>query len=222
MYIVVVGGGRVGYYLSKALLDERHEVVLVEKNAQICDTINDELGSVCIRGDGSEVTILADTGANRADMLVAVTGDDEDNLVACQVAKHRFKVPLTVARVVNPKNEVLFKKLGIDITVISTNLILENIEAEMPTHPVTHLLTIRDRGLEIVDIKVLKESPTVGKAIKDLSLPPGAVLSLVIRKGIRPFVPSTDTILQAEDQIIAATPAEVEPALRKALGEEGD
>ena len=92
----------------------------------------------------------------------------------------------------------------------------------MPTHPVTHLLTIRDRGLEIVDIKVLKESPTVGKAIKDLSLPPGAVLSLVIRKGIRPFVPSTDTILQAEDQIIAATPAEVEPALRKALGEEGD
>jgi trk system potassium uptake protein TrkA len=135
MYIVVIGGGRVGYYLAKALLDEKHEVALVEKDAAICDAINEELGSVCIRGDGSEVAVLADIGTSRADMMIAVTGDDEDNLVACQLAKHRFKVARTVARVVNPKNAALFKKLGIDIPVVSTNVILENIEAEVPTHP---------------------------------------------------------------------------------------
>jgi trk system potassium uptake protein TrkA len=220
MYIVVVGGGRVGYHLTKALLEEKHEVALVEKNAAICDAINEELGSVCIRGDGSEVAVLADIGTSRADMLIAVTGDDEDNLVACQLAKHRFKVPRTVARVVNPKNAALFKKLGIDIPVVSTNVILENIEAEVPTHPLTHLLTIRDRGLEIVEIRVLPHSHSAGKAIKTLSVPPGAVLSLIIRKGIRPFVPTPDTVLEADDQVIAATTAEAEPALRQSLGDE--
>jgi trk system potassium uptake protein TrkA len=219
MYIVVVGGGRVGYYLTRALLDEKHEVVLVEKDTAICDAINEELGSVCIRGDGSEVAILSDIGTNRADMLIAVTGDDDDNLVSCQIAKHHFKVPRTVARVVNPANANLFKKLGIDITVVSTNLILESIQAEVPTHPLTHLMTFNDRGLEIVDIKILKESSTTGKAIKDLALPPGTVLSLIIRSGIRPFVPSPDTILFADDQVIAATPASSEPLLRKILGE---
>ncbi len=218
MYIVVVGGGRVGYYLTKALLDEKHEVVLVEKDAAICDAINDELGSVCIRGDGSEVAVQADIGTNRADMLIAVTGADEDNLVACQLAKHRFKVPRTLARVVNPNNAALFKKLGIDITVVSTNIILESIEAEVPTHPLTHLLSIRDRGLEIIDIRVLPDSPNAGKAVKDIELPSGSVLSLVIRKGIRPFVPSPETILMADDQIIAATSAEAETILRDVLG----
>lgn len=219
MYIVVVGGGRVGYYLTKALIEEKHEVVLVEKEAAICDAINDELGSVCIRGDGSEVAVLEDIGTNRADMLIAVTGDDEDNLVACQIAKHHFNVQRTVARVVNPSNAALFRKLGVDITVVSTNLILESIEAEVPTHPLTHLMTIRDRGLEIVDVRILRDSPVVGMAIKDLSLPTGAVLALIIRRGIRPFVPSTETILQAEDQVIAVTPGESETLLRKALGE---
>ena len=219
MYVIIVGGGRVGYFLTKALLEEKHEVVLVEKEAAICDAINEELGSVCIRGDGSEVAILSDIGTNRADMLIAVTGEDEDNLVACQIAKHHFKVARTVARVTNPINAPLFKKLGVDITVVSTNLILESIEAEVPTHPLTHLLSISDRGLEIVDIRVFKNSSTVGMAIKDLSLPPGSVLALIIRKGVRPFVPSAETILLADDQVIAATPAEAEAYLRKSLGE---
>src|SRR3972149_6109368 len=126
MYIIVVGGGRVGYYLTKALLGEGHEVLLVEKDAAICETITDELGSVCLRGDGCEATTLAEVGTDRADMLIAVTGDDEDNLVACQVAKHKFNVPRTIARIGNPQNEMLFKKLGIDVTVSSTKIILEH------------------------------------------------------------------------------------------------
>lgn len=218
MYIVVVGGGRVGYYLTKALLEEKHEVVLVEKDATICDTINDELGSVCIRGDGSEVAVLSDIGASRADMLIAVTGADEDNLVACQIAKHRFKVSRTLARVVNPSNSLLFKRLGIDITVDGTNVILENIEAEVPTHPMTRLLSLRDGELEIMDIRVLPGSRVAGKAVRDLAIPSGSILSLVVRKGMRPFVPTQDTVLQPEDQIIAVTPGESEALLRTALG----
>jgi len=217
MYIIVVGGGRVGYYLTKALLDEGHEVLVVEKNATICENINEELGSVCIRGDGCEAATLAEVGADRADMLIAVTGDDEDNLVACQVAKHKFNVHRTIARIRNPKNETIFKKLGIDVTVSSTNVILEHIEEEVPTHPLTHLLEIRDKGLEVVEIKVPAESSTVGKPVKELQLPPGSVLCLIIRKARKPTVPAANTILQAEDQIIAVTPPESEEALRTTL-----
>jgi len=217
MYIIVVGGGRIGYYLAKALLDEGHEVLVVEKNATICENINDELGSVCFRGDGCEAATLAEIGTGRADMLIAVTGDDEDNLVACQVAKHKFNVPRTIARIRNPRNEILFKKLGVDVTVSSTNIILEHIEEEVPTHPLTHLLEIRDKGLEIVEVKIPPESTAVGKPVKELSLPPGSVLSLIIRKARKPIVPAANTILQAEDQIIAVTPPESEEALRTAL-----
>jgi len=218
MYIVVIGGGRVGYYLIKALLNEGHEIVLVEKEEDICDAINDELGSVCVRGDGCETAVLADVGTDRADTVIAVTGHDEDNLVACQLAKHRFKVPRTIARVLNPQNETLFKKLGIDVTVTSTNIILENIEAELPTHLLTHLLTIRDRGLELIEMRVPEGSAAVGKALRDIVLPANSILSLIVRKGVRPVVPSPDIILLADDQIIGVTPSESEEALREALG----
>ncbi|GAI82893.1 unnamed protein product, partial [marine sediment metagenome] len=208
MYIIIVGVGRLGYYLTKALLDEGHEVLAIEKNATVCETVVSELGSVCIRGDGCEVSTLAGVGTNRADMLIAVTGDDEDNLVACQVAKHKFNVPRTVSRVRNPKNVAIFKKLGVDVTVSSTNIILEHIQTEVPTHPLTHLLTISDKGLEVVEVKIPPESTTVGKPIKELSLPPGSTLSLIIRKKHKPIIPKANTILQAEDQIIVVTTPE--------------
>jgi trk system potassium uptake protein TrkA len=217
MYIIIVGGGRVGYYLTKALLDEGHEVLIVEKSASISQNINDEMGSVCFRGDGCEVATLAEIGTGRADMLVAVTGDDEDNLVACQVAKHKFKVPRTIARTRNPKNETLFKKLGVDVIVNSTNIILEHIEEEVPTHPLIHLMTIGDRGLEVVEVKISAESATVGKKIGELSLPEESNLLLLLRKEKKPVVPKSDIILQAEDRILAVTSPEKEAALRTAL-----
>jgi trk system potassium uptake protein TrkA len=217
MYIIIIGGGKVGYYLGRALLDEGHEILVVEKDPDRNEFICGELGSVCIRGDGCEVATLTEVGTGRADMFIAVTGDDEDNLVACQVAKHKFNVPRTIARISNPQNETIFKKLGIDVTVSSTNIILENIEEEVPTHPLTHLLTIKDKGLEIVEVKIPPDSTTIGKSVKELSLPPETILSLIIRKQRKPIVPTADTILQAEDQIIAATTPELEEALRTAL-----
>ncbi|MDD5288675.1 MAG: TrkA family potassium uptake protein [Dehalococcoidales bacterium] len=219
MYIMIVGGGRVGYYLAKALLKEGHEALIIEEKRAVCEVINEELGSVCLRGDGCEVSTLTDAGANRADMLVSVTGDDEDNLVACQLAKHKFKVSRTIARIKNPRNEELFKKLGIDVTISSTNVILEHITEEVPTHPVTHLMKIRDRGLEIVEVRVPAGSATAGKAVKDLSLPAGSMLSLIIRKAQKPIVPAPATVLMAGDQVIAVTPSESEEALRAALND---
>ena len=217
MYIIVVGGGRLGYYLLKALLIEGHEVLVLEKDARICRTITDEMGSVCYRGDGCEAATLAEVGTGRAEMLVAVTGDDEDNLVACQVAKHKHNVPRTIARLRNPQNAALFKKLGIDVTISTTDLILEAIEREVPTHPLTHLLTIDEKGLVIVDVKITEESTTVGKAVKDLSLPKESRLVLIIPGEGSPQVPSDNTELKPNDQIIAVTPPETEEALKAAL-----
>lgn len=217
MYIIVIGGGRVGYYLAQALLDEKHEVLIVEKNATVCEVITEQMGSICFRGDGCEAATLAEIGTGRADMFIAVTGDDPDNLVACQIAKHKFNVSRTIARIRNPQNEGIFKKLGIDVTVSTTNIILEHIEEEVPTHPLIHLLTIRDRGLEIVEVKILPDSTGVGKAVQDLSLPENSILSLLLRKQHKPIIPRASTILQAEDRIIAVTSPESEEALRTAL-----
>jgi trk system potassium uptake protein TrkA len=217
MYIIVVGGGRLGYYLLKGLLNEGHEVLLLEKDARICRNIVEEMGSVCYRGDGCEAATLAEVGTGRADMLVAVTGDDEDNLVACQVAKHMHNVPRTIARIRNPQNEELFKKLGVDVTVSATTIILEALEREVPTHPLTHLLTIEEKGLVIVDVKISPESTTVGKTVKELSLPKESKLALIIPSQGGARAPAANTVLRAGDQIIAVTPPESEEALRTAL-----
>jgi len=217
MYIIVVGGGQVGYYLCKGLLAEGHEVLVLDKNPDKCERINEELGSVCTRGDGCETVVLEAAGVGRADMLIAVTDGDEDNLVACQVAKHKFKVPRTIARIKNPKNETLFGKLGIDCTVSSTNLILEHVEHEVPTHPLMHLLKLGETGTEIVQVRVPASSGAVGRRLREVNLPPGSTVALVIRRDQNPVVATPDTILEAEDQVIAATTPESEIALREAL-----
>ena len=217
MYIIVIGGGRLGYYLLKALLKEGHEVLVLEKDSRVCKTITDELGSVCFRGDGCEAATLAEVGTGRADMFIAVTGDDEDNLVSCQVAKHKHNVPRTIARLRNPKNAALFKKLGVDVTVNATDIIMEAIEREVPTHPVTQLLTLEEKGLVLVDVKLSANSPTVGKTVKDLSLPKESKLALIIPAEGSAYVPAAHTVLQAGDQIIAVTPSDTTEALRSAL-----
>ncbi len=217
MYIIVVGGGKVGYYLVKELLDEGHEVLVLEKDAKNCEKIVKEFGSICMRGDGCEAATLAEAGTERADMFIAVTRDDEDNLVACQVAKHKFKVPRTIARITNPKNESIFKKLGVDVTVSSTTLILEHIEQEVPTHPLIHLLNLEEGGMEVIEIKIPPDSAAVGKSVKDISKSPKDVLILILRKGQRPLVPTPDTVLEAGDQVITVIDSKEEEAIRSYL-----
>ncbi len=217
MYIIVVGGGKVGYFLSLALLSEGHEILIIEREADKCKVIAEELGSVVMRGDGCEVRTLEDAGANRADLLVAVTHRDEVNLVACQVAKHRFGVKRTIARISNPKNEALFKMLGIDVTVSSTNLILEQIEEKLPTHPMVHLLTLEEGNLEIVELSVQPNSTVVGKKVSEVTLPANSLICLIINSANGAQVPTGSSIIEAGDHIIAVTQPEHEAELRTVL-----
>ena len=216
MYVIVVGGGKIGFYLATALLSEGHEVLVLEKDPQRCEFICEQLGSVVMRGDGCEARTLADVGTERADIFAAVTDEDEDNLVACQVAKHKFKVARTIARINNPKNENLFKKLGIDVTVSSTNLILEHIEEEVPTRSLIHLLDLEDGRLEVVEMKIPEDSQAVGKKIGELAIPPGSLMCLMVGKeGAQ--VPTNDTIVEANARIVVAIRPEAEAMLRAAL-----
>ena len=221
MYIIVVGGGKVGFYLAKELLDEGHEVLVIErdqKDPHRSEQIAEELGSdVVLRGDGCEASTLEGAGAARAEMLIAVTGEDEDNLVSCQVAKNRFKVPRTIARINNPKNELIFKRLGIDTTVSATTAILAHIEQELPTHHMIPVLTLRGGALEMVEVKIPAGSPAIGRALRDIVLPAQALVTLVVDAGGVPKTPNGDTILRAEDEIVAVTLPDAEDALLQAL-----
>ncbi|KKK53340.1 hypothetical protein LCGC14_3095760 [marine sediment metagenome] len=180
MYIIVVGGGKVGYYLAKELVEEGHEVLVIEKDSTKAERIAEELGDISLWGDGCEASTMEMAGFGRADMVIAVTGDDEDNLVSCQVAKAKFNVPRAVARINNPKNEEIFKKLGIDTTVSATAAILAQIEQEIPTHPLVPLLTLKGGGLEIVEVKVPADSFVVGRRIGDILLPHQSLIWLII------------------------------------------
>jgi trk system potassium uptake protein TrkA len=217
MYMIIVGGGSVGYHLCKALLKEGHEVLVLDKDAAKCENFEDELGSVCVRGDGCEVATLAEAGVSRAEVFIAATDEDEDNLVACQVAKHKFGVPRTIARVNNPENEKIFRKLGVDCPISVTTLILEHIEEKIPTHPLIHLLAMGEEKTEIVEVRILEGSKSVGKSVKELSLPVDSILALLIRNGQKPQVPTADTILKVNDRIVALTTTDSEAALQEEL-----
>ena len=217
MYIVVVGGGEVGYHLSKMLLNDGHEVLILEQDPSRCEKLTEELGSIVYRGDGCEAATLEAVGTGRADMLIAVTDGDEDNLVACQVAKHRFNVPRTIARVTNPLHEEVFKVLGVDLTVSSTNVILANIEQELPSHPIIPLLKLKSGSLEVVEAKVPPDSKVVGKKLSSFRLPEGSAVLLIIGKETGLKVPCDDTVLEAEDEVVAITSPENEEAMRAML-----
>ncbi len=219
MYIIVVGAGKVGYYLAKELLEapEGHEVLVIEQDAAKCERVTQELGDIALRGDGCEAATMEKAGFGRADMVIAVTGDDEDNLVVCQVAKARFSVPRTVARINNPKNESIFKRLGIDTTVSATAAILAQIEQELPTHPLIHLLQLKGGGLEIVEVKVPKSASVVGQRIGELLLPQQSLITLIVDSDGTPRVPGNDTVIRAEDQVVAVTRTESGDALRGVL-----
>src|SRR3954468_6824841 len=216
MYIVVVGGGKVGYYLAKELLDAGHELVILEKNGARARQIADELGSIVLNRDGCEGKHLAEAGANRASIVAAVTGDDEDNLVICQMAKHHFDVPRTIARVNNPKNEQLFRHLGVDEIISPPRLILASIEQDIPVHELLHLAALGVGELEIIEARLQPGSPAVGKLATELEVPQGCSLFGVIRNGM-PTPLRADTVLAEGDKVIAIGRPDCEAELRGQL-----
>jgi trk system potassium uptake protein TrkA len=219
MYMIIIGGGKVGFYLAKELLEEGHEVLVIEKDEHSARSvyIAEELGDVVLKGDGCEAATLESAGTGRADMLIAVTGDDEDNLVSCQVAKHRFGVKRTVARLNNPKNESIFRRLGIDVTVSATSAILAQIEQELPTQKLVPIVHLRgSNGLEMVEVTVPPGARVIGKSAGEILLPQGALISLIVDEHGVPRLPG-DSVLQANDEVIAITHVEAEEQLRQAL-----
>jgi trk system potassium uptake protein TrkA len=216
MYVIVAGGGKVGYYLAQHLLAEEHEVLLIERNPERVSEINEVLGSVAITGDAAEAGTLIAAGAPRADVVVAVTGEDEDNLVICQMAKEKFHVARTIARVNNPKNENLFRMLGVDVTVSQTNYILNLIEQAIPEHAFIHLLSLRHEDLAIVDAKVSETSAVAHRAIAEIDLPPNTAIAAIAR-GPNLIVPSPATELLPGDDIIAVAHQDQEDGLRRLL-----
>ena len=193
MFVLVIGGGKVGYYLTKELIEAGHEVVLMEKDKDRASQIADEIGSIVIAHDGCEGKYLAEAGANRADIVAAVTGDDEDNLVICQMAKHHFDVPRTIARVNNPKNEALFKHLGVDELISPTRMVLGSIEQDIPVHELLHLAGLgrrragADRGAPPGRLAGDRRAP------KDIPMPEGCSLFAVVRDGVAtPLRPGHD------------------------------
>jgi trk system potassium uptake protein TrkA len=217
MYILIVGGGKVGYYLTKTLVNEgSHEVILIERNPQKVEIFTERFGRVVIQGQGDEVATLEHAGAARADVVIAVTGDDEDNLVICQVAKQRFNVPRTIARINNPKNEDLFRRLGIDTTVSATNVILNLIEQLIPQRHFVHLMTLRHGDLAIVEGTIPSDSQVNGRTLSEIPFPAGVVIAAILR-GPQLILPTGATRLETGDEVVAVTKRDQEAALRELL-----
>ncbi len=216
MYVIVAGGGKIGYYLTKTLVNEGYEVLLIEKDKQKVEIYSERFGSVVVRGDACEASTLAAAGTGRADVVVAATGDDEDNLVICQMAKKKFNVPRTIARINNPKNEEIFRRLGIDRTVSQTNVILSLIEQEIPERSFVHLVTLKHAQLAVVEATVAPDAPVTGRALADIRFPPETVVMAVMRDG-HVLVPNGTTRLEANDAVIALAQRQSEPALRQLL-----
>jgi trk system potassium uptake protein TrkA len=218
MYIIVAGGGKVGYYLTKTLLSEGYEVLLIEKNSEKVEIFQERFGAVLVEGDAAEAGVLASAGAGRADVVIAVTGEDEDNLVICQIAKKKFQVGRTIARVNNPKNEQLFRMLGIDVTVSQTNYIMHLIEQAIPERSFTHLLSLRHAGLAMIDARIGVGSAVANKAIDDIDFPDNCIVAAVAR-GSNVFVPQGTTVLLPGDEVIALAVRDQEDDLRRLLVE---
>ncbi len=213
MYAIIAGGGKVGFFLARELIEQGHEVLIIENNPERAEFIANELGNVVLRGNADEASTLAEAGAERADVVVAVTGDDEDNLVLLQVAKRRFGTRRTIARINDPRNENLFRILGIDATMNATQVMLSVLEQEIPQANLVPLLRLRNTDVEVVEAVVDSRSRLTGHPLDSVELPPESTIAVVIRKGSA-FFPNGATVLEAGDEIVALTRNVHEPRLR--------
>jgi trk system potassium uptake protein TrkA len=218
MRIIIVGAGKVGYYLVKTLLSKNHEVSVIEMDEGRCRRMAEEFDILSIIGDGTNIKNLADAGADTADVVAAVTGSDEENLLVCQMAKRKFSVNKTVARINNPKNERIFKELGVDIAISSTSLIAKSIEFEMGTENMKLLLNFETRDVAILELDIQENSPAVGRSIKELAetLPNNFVFISIFR-GNDIIFPKGETIIQPDDKVIALAASENRKVLYNTL-----
>ncbi|MFA4854713.1 MAG: NAD-binding protein [Candidatus Omnitrophota bacterium] len=216
MYILIIGAGKVGYFLAKRLCQGEHTVSIVDKDRLVCEEAAKELEALVVNGDGCDPKILEEAGIQRADVLAAVTGDDEDNLIICQLAKEKFNLQRTVGRVNNPDNEHTFSELGIDVPVDSTKIIAKIIEEEVSFSDFVNLMSFKRGKLAIVRVDLPEDSPVINKEVKDIILPQDAVLVSIVR-GEEVILPKGNTVLKPGDDVIAITLIGNEPQLLSLL-----
>jgi trk system potassium uptake protein len=220
MYIIVVGAGKVGWNLARELLEKGHEVTLIENDRNRYLTVEQELEHNVQYGDASELWVLERAGVQRADMVIAVTGDDEDNMLICQVAKEKYLVERIIARVNNPRNRQHFELLGVRPYVSATDLILRVLEHEVPEYGLVHLLDLPEERLEIIELLLGEDSKAAGRRVGDLEMPDGSLLISVLREG-EGFVPKPDTVLEPGDEVLAVLDPGLEEDLKAYFGSDG-
>ena len=216
MYIILVGGGKVGRGAARDLIEMGHEVCVVERDANTAWSINNELGEVALLGDGAEIHVQRAAGMNRADVVVACTGRDQANLAVAQTAQTRFNVGKVIARINDPRNERIFRALGFNFLISATTAIVNAIEEEVSAG-LTRLTQLRSSAFILAEHVIPRLAPCVGCAVRDLELPPHTVLALIIRADDEPEIPGPNTTIHAADVIVAVTQPEHESALRAAL-----
>ena len=199
--MIIAGAGQVGWNLARELIEKGHEVTLLENDRRRYLVVEQELEHAVQYGDASELWVLERGGIQRADLMIAVTGDDEDNILICQVARDKYDVERIVARVNNPRNLDHFKELGIEPAVSATDLILRLIEHEVPQYGLVHLLDLAGDRLEIIELIVHEESPVAGHRVGEVDMPDGSLIISVLREG-GGFVPQGDTVIEAGDEVL--------------------
>jgi trk system potassium uptake protein TrkA len=201
VYVIIAGAGKVGWNLARELIAKEREVTLIESDHRRFRVVEEELEHAVQYGDATELWVLERAGIQRADLVIAVTGDDEDNILICQVAKEKYGVQRIVARVNNPRNLQHFRLLGVQPAVSATDLILRLIEHEVPEYGLVQLLALEEEHLEIIEIEVGEASIAAGMRVQDVPLPDGSLIISVLRGGTG-FVPKADTPIEAGDQVL--------------------
>ncbi|NLT05881.1 MAG: TrkA family potassium uptake protein [Solirubrobacterales bacterium] len=212
MYALIVGAGKVGWNLARELIDKGNEVTLVEEDRRRYETVEEELEHATQYGDGTELWVLERAGIERADLVVAVTGDDEDNILICQMATEKYGVERVVARCNNPRNLQHFELLGIKPAVSATDLILRLIEHEVPKYGLVHLLDLKEERLEIIEMEVGHGSPADGSRVSDLGMPDGALVISILRDG-GGFVPVGESVVRGGDEVLVVLDIGLEEAV---------
>ncbi len=220
MYVIVAGAGKVGWNLARELLAKDQEVTLIESDHRRFRIVEEELEHAASYGDATELWVLERAGIQRADLVIAVTGDDEDNILICQMAKEKYGVQRIVARVNNPRNLQHFKLLGVQPAVSATDLILRLIEHEVPEYGFVQLLALEEERLEIIELEVGEGSVAAGRRVQDVVLPDGSLIISVLRDG-NGFVPKSDSVIEAGDQVLLILDPGLEQDITPQFAENG-
>ena len=221
MFILILGSGRIGVSLARHLVAAGHEIGVIERDDSRCAVLEEELGSVSVLGDGTEIEVLSKAGAIRADMFVATTSNDEDNLAACQIVSHRFGVNRTFSIVNHPEHARLFDLLGVQVSIDVTELTVSRIQELMFLDGLVQLMPMPgDQTRSLVAIRIPRESPMNGRPLGELLLPNGASISLVIGKDGSTEVPEETSVIRGDDDIMAIADSQDQELLRNMLVEQ--